>query len=914
MDEEQSEITELWEAFLDAAPAGVAILDRNMRYLQASNRWKHDYGVEDQDLIGRSHYDVFPEIPDRWKEIHRRCLAGAEERCDADPFPRLDGGTDWVRWQIRPWHRRSGNIGGIIIFSEIITERVDAEQAVRDSESRYRALIEQAPEALLIFDLEARRVIHANRQAQRLFGCDADEITRRGIESFYDADQPDGRSLAESIAEHKRQAETGASLTFERRIRSIGGEEFFCEVTLVRLPTATGNLRRASFVDVTARKRAELLLRQEEAKYRGLVEQEISGIVIVDAEGRFAYLNPYFAKLAGRPAAELIGQPVLSVVPADDHAVVFENLSRQLRGEAGFVQLLSKLVTPSGEVRDILINATGSAWQGRPASTAIILDVTEQRRTTEALRLSEQKYRSTVNMAPIGIIHVGEDGRFLMVNDFFCQLLGYSRDELLGMTVVQVTDEDDQPATSATLARRPADGTRIGKLIKRYRHRDGHPIWAEVTFVGEAAPESGGRYGLGLINDITARKKAEQETERLAAQLQQAQKMEAIGQLTGGLAHDFNNLLAVVLGNLDFLKDMPGLEDDARILVDEAGEAALKGAELTRNLLAFARRQPLTPKLTDVVEVLQRSTKLLLRTLGEHVSLDLRVSERLWPVMIDAAQLESAMLNLAVNARDAMRGGGRLTVEANNVTLDADASQHNAEASPGDFVVVSVSDTGIGMSPEIAAKVFEPFFTTKGTEGSGLGLSMVHGFVKQSGGHTRLYSEPGRGTTVRIYLPRAQQKTGAARQTDTAPQALPRGDERVLVVEDNDALRRLGVRRLRDLGYQTIEARDAAEALAILRGDAAVDLLFTDIVMPGGMDGRELAAAARRLRPGLKVLFTSGFTAAAASAEDDGELRETLLTKPYRQDVLAQRLRAVIDGRAPTAAAPATRAQSDGTG
>ena len=647
MENEKPQILKLWSAIQSITPSGVAIFDTEMRYVAASERWKSDYGFAGQDVIGRSHYELLPEIPERWREVHRRCLAGASERSEADPLLRPDGRTEWVRWLIRPWHQPSGEIGGIIIFSEFVTERIEAEQALKASEAR---------------------------------------------------------------------------------------------------------------------------LREEEAKYR-----------------------------------------------------------------------------------------------------------------------------RTVDLAPAGIAHVGADGRFLMVNEFLCRMLGYGRDELLAMNVVDVTAEDDRAETQDILVQRAAGSVPSGRLVKRYRHRDGRLIWADVTFVSEAGVGRSGPYGLAIINDITLQKQAETERLRFAAQLQQAQKMEAIGQLTGGMAHDFNNLLAVILGNLDFLGELPGLPESAQELVQGAAEAALRGAELTRNLLAFARRQPLAPAPAEIAKVVQDAGKLLARTLGGNVVLEVQLGDALWPILIDAAQLESAILNLAVNARDAMPGGGKLTIEARNVTLDPDDCQQNAEAVPGDFVVVTVSDTGTGMPPEIVAKAFDPFFTTKGVGGTGLGLSMVHGFVRQSGGHTRLYSEFGRGTRIDLYLPRA----AAAVAPSTAP-ALPleraRRGESVLVVEDNDPLRRLALRRLADLGYQTIEARDAAEALSVLRGATPIDLLFTDMVMPGGMTGRELAEAAQALRPRLKVLFTSGFTAVAPVEHGGPDLGQALLTKPYQMATLARRVRAALDG------------------
>ncbi len=316
---------------------------------------------------------------------------------------------------------------------------------------------------------------------------------------------------------------------------------------------------------------------------------------------------------------------------------------------------------------------------------------------------------------------------------------------------------------------------------------------------------------------------------------------------------------------------------------------------MTRQLLAFSRRQPLLPKIVAPNEIVRGMSKLLSRAIGEQIQVRLNLPEDAWPVHIDAAQLEAALLNLAVNARDAMPGGGSLTIETSNLALDAEDAESHVERPAGDYVMVAVSDSGTGMPPEIVARVFEPFFSTKGVgKGTGLGLSMVYGFVKQSGGNARIYSEVGVGTTIRLYLPRAD--VGAKLQDAVPTTAAPlRGCEKILVVEDNEAMRRLALRQLRDLGYETLDASTGPEAMAKLAGDPTIDLLFTDIVMPGGMDGRELARQATTLRPAIRVLFTSGFTAAAASATIAAELADRLVSKPYRKTELAWRIRSVLD-------------------
>ncbi|MGE5145900.1 MAG: CHASE domain-containing protein [Candidatus Eiseniibacteriota bacterium] len=395
----------------------------------------------------------------------------------------------------------------------------------------------------------------------------------------------------------------------------------------------------------------------------------------------------------------------------------------------------------------------------------------------------------------------------------------------------------------------------------------------------------------GLVAERTA------ELQRTSEQLNQAQKMEAIGNMTGGMAHDFNNLLSVVIGNLDLLDDRLKGDDDAAKLADTALQAALRGADLTRQLLAFARRQPLHPRLIDVNALVTDATRLLKRILQENIEITLITAPDLWPVVIDPTQLNSAIVNLANNARDAMPNGGRLTIETKNSQLDADYAALNPDVVPGEFVLIEVSDSGIGMSAETVSHVFEPFYTTKEVgRGTGLGLSMVFGFVKQSQGHVKIYSELGQGTTVRLYLPRAK-GTGAVAETRAAPApAVPeRRHGTILLVEDNGEVRRTVTGQLLSFGYTVIEADSAAAALALLeQPETAVDLLFTDIVMPGGRNGHELAAAAQAIRPDLKVLLTSGYS---GSALRNGNLIDGahFLSKPYRRDELARKLDEVLE-------------------
>ena len=454
------------------------------------------------------------------------------------------------------------------------------------------------------------------------------------------------------------------------------------------------------------------------------------------------------------------------------------------------------------------------------------------------------------------------------------------------MAALAMLSAANQASVSAILT--PAGSRDTFTLRLEIARLDGsHRIcWAEGRSEFNAAGELVAV--TGVCQDVT-------EREAVAEQLVQAQKMEAVGQLTGGLAHDFNNLLAVIVGNLDLIEAATQGDPKTQAFAATALAAALKGAELTRQLLAFSRRQPLNPQKLDLNRLLGGMESMWQRTLGETIEVRLHQAANLWPTLADGSQVESAVLNLAINARDAMPDGGVLTVETRNVRLDEAAGALEQHVPAGDYAMIAVTDTGCGIPPEMLTSVFEPFFTTKEVgKGSGLGLSMVYGFAKQSGGHVKIYSEVGVGTTVRLYLPRAHQEEVVAEPLP-ASSPMPRSrNETVLVVEDNPDVRKLAVHHLKDLGYAVVEAENGPLALAALELHGDIDLLFTDMVMPGGMTGIELAVLAMKLKPELRVLYTTGF-AAAATGNGRFMVSGKLITKPYRKSALAVKVREVLD-------------------
>ncbi|BAI95435.1 hybrid sensor histidine kinase/response regulator [Sphingobium sp. TA15] len=484
------------------------------------------------------------------------------------------------------------------------------------------------------------------------------------------------------------------------------------------------------------------------------------------------------------------------------------------------------------------------------------------------------------------------DGTWLAASPAWTDILGWSEAELIGRTSEWMEHPDDLEKTKGEIAGL-ARGTPTVRFENRFRAKDG----SYRNFSWTAVPENDLIYC--VARDVTEQRAHARALAEAEEALRQAQKMETLGQLTGGVAHDFNNLLQIVTGNLELLQR--GLnEDQARLrrAADNAMAGAERAALLTQRLLAFARRQPLAPERIDPNRLVSGMSDMLNRTLGETIEVETIQSARIWPIEIDVNQMENALLNLAVNARDAMPDGGKLTIEVANTHIDEDYAAQEAEVSPGQYVLISVSDTGEGMDEEVLSHAIEPFFTTKEVgRGTGLGLSMVYGFIKQSGGHIRVYSESGHGTTVKIYLPRfygplPDNDTGVAERT--AP--VCGGDETVLVCEDDDKVRAYTVDVLKELGYRVIEANDGAAALRAL--DAAsqsIDLLFTDVILPGGMTGADIAQQARAQQPGLKVLFATGYARNAIIHHGRLDPGVELLTKPFTYAELATKVRDMLD-------------------
>ncbi|MBY3095168.1 PAS domain S-box protein [Rhizobium laguerreae] len=516
-------------------------------------------------------------------------------------------------------------------------------------------------------------------------------------------------------------------------------------------------------------------------------------------------------------------------------------------------------------------------------------DVTLMQQVEDELRERQAHLQSILDTVPDAMVVIDDRGIIASFSTAAEKLFGYSAHEAIGQNVSMLMPSPDREAHDGYLDSYLRTGRRriigYGRVVVGLR-KNGTTFPMELS-VGEAVA-GGKRIFTGFVRDLTSR-------HRIEAELRQSQKMEAVGQLTGGLAHDFNNLLAVISGNLEMLEAR--LADAGQLsLLREAQSAADDGAKLTSQLLAFGRRQALAPKELDVGALLGEFSDLVQRTLGDSVELRTIIPGRRLSAMADKAQLQSALLNLSINARDAMPAGGRLTIEITGVEIDSDYAGMYPAIRSGRYVLISVTDTGTGMTSDVRERAFEPFFTTKPTgSGTGLGLSMVYGFAKQSAGHLQLYSEPGEGTTVRLFLPRADGGKDSHRDEQQAKDAPSHGTETILVVEDDPRVRRVTVSRLQTLGYSVIEATNGIDALKELEAGHDVALLFSDVAMPG-MNGDELARKVRERWPTVKILLTSGFSEPHA-AEKEIEAGAGWLKKPYTASEMSTRLRLLLDAR-----------------
>ena len=1170
------ETEERFRLFIEHAPAALAMFDREMRYLHVSLRWRTDYGIGERDLRGVSHYEVFPEIPERWKEAHKRGLQGQIFHSEEDRFERADGSVQWIRWEIRPWHNNAGAVGGIVIFTEDVTEHHQAEDKVRASEAYYRSIFDCSFDIITVSDAQGNfRYVNA-ATCQSLGWSSKELLTMKVSDILAPEERPRLRKMVKSLSPGALSRGEWASLRKD-------GSTFLSEVGVSVLPN--GHLLGIGR-DITERKRAEAAVQEGRAMLDAAMTSTTDAVFISDVQGQSVHFNDAFYKfhrfksrsdcadglpgyhevlevfapdgerkpfelwavqraLRGEtvrsmelrlrrkdtkeswiasysfsPILDSRGVIIGSVVVARDiteskqaeaelhkskeqlqlaieladigeweldlkshvaarsmrhdrifgyqntehewtydkflgHVlpqdrtrveesfeaakqigtwdfetriqrvdgevrwvwargrrlqdergqtdrmcgIVIDITARKLDGEvrkalleiveaADQTQSLDELyqkvheiiksIVPadsfyialydeendelefpyyvdntdhpltrrkSGKGRTEYVLRTGIAlrldqaadkemqlrgeiislgkataiWVGVPLKvedktigvmviqhytdpkafndthlqifknvSSHVAKVIARKRAEEDRRTAEELFNRAFHASPVGIgISRLNDGIFLDVNDALCKETEYESGELLGQSAEKLYVNPDDRIRLVELIR-----SRVPVREFKFHLRTKSGKIRKVRIAAERLEVHGISCILVLVTDTT-------EHELLEQQLRQAQRMEAIGNLAGGVAHDFNNLLGVIIGNMELMSERVPPDEIIQNYMEKVRLAVRSATSVTRQLLAFSRKQILQPAILDLNTSVQQLNKMTQRLIGENIRVVLSLDPELGSVKADPGQIEQVLMNLVVNARDAMPEGGKLFIKTSNVELDSEFQKTHVGAKCGAYVKLSVADTGLGMNRDVMARIFEPFFTTKEVgKGTGLGLATVYGIVKQSEGYIWVDSEPGAGATFDIYLPRMASKPAVESARKSA--AFAWGTETILLVEDEKSLREVTRVQMEKLGYRVYEAEDAERAIVVFHEHAnEISLLITDVIMPG-MNGRVLADLLTKKKPTLHVLFVTGYTDDKLLRGGVSESKQSLLIKPLTGEVLATRVREILDGKAAT--------------
>lgn len=855
------------------------------------------FGWTEDEVLGQ-HWDMLFTPEDRSAGASRQAMGAA-----------LNAGTaHHDRWHLRKSGERfwaSGSIsrlideeGQTVGFVKVLRDRTEehlAAAALNEAEARLKRAQEAGGVGVFSLDLKTN-ILSPSPEFCKIFGLDpVDAISVEDVqtlilpEDFRVASDPDARraGTAPLDVEYRiRRAGDGE----ERLIARRGEYDYGPDGRPIRLVGAVQ--------DVTEKYKAQRDLRESEERFGALAQALPNHVWTARPDGQLDWFNNRVHDYSGKSYDELQGDGWVSMVHPEDLAEAaarwesalysgetYEAEFRLRQADGSYRWHIARAVPVKDERGQILrwIGTNTDIEEQRETRAKLEeLNATLEQRVAERTADRDRMWRLSTDIMLVADFNA----TIVAVNPAWGAIFGWEEDELIGLSFMNLVHPDDVAATLAEVGKL-SEGVTTFSFENRYQTRDG----TYRTISWTAVPDDAFIHAVG--RDVTDERAAAEALRKTEAALQQAQKMESIGNLTGGVAHDFNNLLQVVAGNLQLLaKDITGNEKAQRRIAN-ALAGVDRGSKLASQLLAFGRRQALDPRVVNVGRLIRGMDEMLRRTIGEGIEVESIVSGGLWNTLVDPTQIENALLNLAINARDAMDGFGKLTIEVGNAYLDDVYARSHEDVVPGQYVALSVTDTGTGMSPEIVSKVFEPFFSTKPEgKGTGLGLSMVYGFVKQSGGHVKIYSELGQGTTVRIYLPRSMEQEDV--QVDHGEERVQGGQETILVAEDDDQVRATVVEMLQDLGYRVLKAPDASAALSIIESGIAIDMLFTDVVMPGPLKSPELARKAKERLPNVGILFTSGYT--ENSIVHGGRLDPgvQLLSKPYTREALARKIRHVL--------------------
>ncbi|WP_052003127.1 PAS domain S-box protein [Microvirga sp. BSC39] len=810
--------------------------------------------------------------------------------------------------------REANEIGdALAAASTALREREEERDRAQALSRELAALVENSFDFIGVSDTDLN-ALYVNDAGRDLVGLDdKDEVRRSRMLDYFDPSEHE-RIREEVIPAVADKGRWSGELTFRHfktgeRI-SVIYDVFRIDDPQTGRPIRYGTVTR----DITERKRAEERLAESEARLKTVFDTVPVGIIVAEApSGRITDGNAQVERIFGHPVltskdvegyhewisyhadgrmVEAAEYPLSRVLKAGEERPELEVLYQRGDGRQTWVHIIGAPIRDaSGRITGGLVACLDIDRQKRAEAELRELNTTLEQRVEDAIAERDRIWRLSAEIMLIARF----DGEIVAVNPAWSAILGWTEAELIGTSFLDLVHPDDKANTMAE-AGRLSEGLTTLRFDNRYRHKDGSYRWLSWT----AVPDR--RFIHAIARDITGEREAAEILRKTEEQLRQSQKMEVVGQLTGGVAHDFNNLLTVITGHLEIAhRKLDAGQGDVRLMrnIQNAMEGAQRAATLTHRLLAFSRQSPLQPEMVDLNKLVSGMSELIRRTLGETISIETVLAGGLWRTEADPNQAENAVLNLCVNARDAMPEGGKLTIETANTHLDETyPAVARGEIKAGQYVMVAVCDTGAGMSPEIRDRVFEPFFTTKPVgKGTGLGLSQVYGFLRQTGGHAVIYSEVGEGTTVKLYFPRfTRQSREKSEEALQPPTPLQEGNgEVILVVEDEDMVREFTVSALEEAGYTVLAAADGPSGLALLRSHPEVDLLFTDVVLAGPLNGRKVADEARKLRPELKVLFTTGYTRNAIVHHGRLDEGVNLITKPFTRRSLTDKVKRVLE-------------------
>ncbi|MBW2276278.1 MAG: PAS domain S-box protein [Deltaproteobacteria bacterium] len=878
------------EQLVDTAHVLVVVLDTWGRIVRVNPFFEELTGYSSKEIEGESWFDTFLPVPDRARirAVFAKAVVEGRVHGNLNPIVARDGTEIPIEWYATTLYDRDGEPMGVLSVGADVSERTRAKSALEESEQRSKIIFETAVDGILVVKSRTLEIVEANESMCRMLG-----YTRSQLHGLNVSDIHTEQALPQVLAEFENLLREKRTIAENIPVKRRDGRTFTADISTTPLTLDGQPCVACIFRDTTERKRSEDRVLRAQKDWEDIFQAIGHPTVILNPEREIMAANRATAAKTGLAEHDLIGRKCHEVFHGSDAAPdrcplagIAESLETattdmELETLGGqYLISCTPVSDDAGHLRRIIHIAT---------------DITERKLAEDALRESEARFRGTFEQAAVGIALAKPDGPFVRINQRFCDIVGYSPDEMLSMSYMDVTHPDDRESTKIFVEQAVSGEIERPQMEKRYIRKDGSLVWINLT-LSHVRDENGELiYAIGIVEDISARKHAEELSTELEAQLRQSQKMEAIGQLAGGVAHDFNNLLSPIMIYSDLLLNEISSKDPRHVEIEQIRIAAAKAKDLTQQLLAFGRKQVLSMKILDLNQVVSDLTRMLGRTLRENIDIELHLADAPLPFEGDLSQIEQIVMNLAINARDAMPGGGTMSIATRETMLDESAARELGDVLPGHYAKLTLSDTGHGMDDMTTRRVFEPFFSTKDRDkGTGLGLSTVYGIVKQHRGVIRVESAHEKGTKFEVYLPLRAPET-----LSSSPAAIHGeivgGNETLLFVEDDEAVRTTTCRLLVHLGYRVLSAVDGPQALALAEAhDGSIDLLVTDVIMPK-MNGPELYKNLLGLLSDLPVLFVSGYTGEAIAEQGVLEPGIDYLPKPFTVAEISTRLREILD-------------------